>query len=117
MSVTDREVYEEIAPDLMRYATALVGPDHAPNVVSTVVARALNRPGGLVGLDNCKTYLMKAVLFTRQPISILMASRAISTISLNVCCLSSELVAAPVRIWSDTVQMVKARAPFSAATP
>ena len=46
MGVTDREVYEEIAPDLMRYATALVGPDHAPDVVSTVVTRALHRSGG-----------------------------------------------------------------------
>jgi RNA polymerase sigma-70 factor (ECF subfamily) len=62
MGVTDREVYEEIAPDLMRYATALVGPDHAPDVVSTVVTRALHRSGGLAGLDTPKTYLMKAVL-------------------------------------------------------
>ena len=62
MGVTDREIYEEIAPDLMRYATALVGPDHAPDVVSTVVTRALGLSGGLAGLESAKTYLMKAVL-------------------------------------------------------
>ncbi len=62
MGVSDREVYEQIAPDLMRYATALVGPDQAQDVVSTVVTRGLNRPGGLAGLDDAKTYLMKAVL-------------------------------------------------------
>lgn len=60
--MNDREVYEEIAPATMRYATALVGPDHAPDIVSTIVIRALQRPGGLSGLDNSKTYLMKAVL-------------------------------------------------------
>lgn len=62
MGVTDREVYEEIAPDLMRYATALVGPDHAPDIVSTIVTRALQRSGGLSGLNSPKVYLMKAVL-------------------------------------------------------
>jgi RNA polymerase sigma factor (sigma-70 family) len=62
MGVTDRQVYEEIAPDLMRYATALIGPDHAWDSVSAIVTRALQRPGGLAGLDEPKTYLMKAVL-------------------------------------------------------
>ncbi len=62
MGVNDREVYEEIAPELMRYATALVGPDNAHDIVSTVVTRALNRSGGLVGLENPRPYLMKAVL-------------------------------------------------------
>lgn len=62
MGVNDREVYEEIAPALMRYATALIGPDQAPDVVSTVVTRALGRPDGLTGLVAPKAYLMKAVL-------------------------------------------------------
>ncbi len=62
MSVNDREVYEEIAPELMRYATALVGPDHAQDIVSTVVTRVLQRAGGLVGLAKPKPYLMRAVL-------------------------------------------------------
>ncbi len=62
MGVNDREIYEEIAPALMRYATALVGPDHSHDVVSTVMVRALGHSGGLAGLDAPKTYLMKAVL-------------------------------------------------------
>lgn len=62
MGVSDRETYEEIAQDLMRYATALVGPNHAHDVVSNVVVRALDRRGGLSGLRQPKTYMMKAVL-------------------------------------------------------
>lgn len=62
MGVNDREIYEEIAPALMRYATALVGSDNAHDVVSTVVVRALGRTGGLAALNSAKTYLMKAVL-------------------------------------------------------
>ncbi len=46
----------------MRYATALVGPDTADNVVSSVVVRTLARPGGLGGLREPKQYLMKAIL-------------------------------------------------------
>jgi len=46
----------------MRYATALVGPDAAEDVVSTVVTRVLARPGGLGGLREPKQYLMRSIL-------------------------------------------------------
>jgi DNA-directed RNA polymerase specialized sigma24 family protein len=62
VAVSDRDVYEEIAPDLMRYATVLVGADYAPGVFSTVVTRALHRSRGLAGLGTPRTYLMRAVL-------------------------------------------------------
>ena len=61
MAVTDRSIYDEIAQDLVRYATVLVGPDHAWDVVSAAVARALGRTGGLTGLESPKTYLMRVV--------------------------------------------------------
>jgi RNA polymerase sigma-70 factor (ECF subfamily) len=61
MSVTDRDIYERVSRDLMRFATALVGPNDASDVVSTVITKALARRGGLTGLTDAKTYLMTAV--------------------------------------------------------
>lgn len=61
LGVTDREIYQRVSRDLTRFATALVGPDDAADVVSTVVTRALGRSGGLVALRDPKTYLMTAV--------------------------------------------------------
>lgn len=46
----------------MRYATALVGPSEAEDVVSAVVTRVIAKPGGLIGLNEPKQYLMKSVL-------------------------------------------------------
>lgn len=61
MTASDAEVYESVKDDLTRYATALVGPDAAADVVSTVVVRVLSkRP--LVELDEPRAYLFKAVL-------------------------------------------------------
>ena len=60
--VDDAEVYESIRWDLMRYATALVGPSTAEDVVSAVVTRVLARRGGLAGLREPKPYLMKSIL-------------------------------------------------------
>lgn len=56
------EVYRELRYELVRFATALVGPSDAEDVVSTVVARVLSRPGGLVALEDPRAYLMKAVV-------------------------------------------------------
>ena len=60
--VNESEIYESVRWDLMRYATALVGPSTAEDVVSTVVTRALARPGGLGSLRVPKQYLMKSLL-------------------------------------------------------
>jgi RNA polymerase sigma factor (sigma-70 family) len=48
--------------ELVRYATVLVGPDTAEDVLSTVVERVLRRPGGLAGLRDARPYLYRAVL-------------------------------------------------------
>jgi RNA polymerase sigma factor (sigma-70 family) len=58
----DAKVYQEVQHELMRLATALVGPSDAEDVVSTVVARVLERSGGLSGLDDPRPYLVKAVI-------------------------------------------------------
>lgn len=57
----DAEIYEKHAGDLVRYATVLVGPDQAPDVVSTVVLRVLKRRN-LSDLDNPRAYLFRSVL-------------------------------------------------------
>lgn len=58
----DAEVYEEVRFELIRLATALVGSSDAEDVVSTVIARALERKGGLAGLVEPRPYLIKSVI-------------------------------------------------------
>jgi len=57
----DAEIYGKHAVDLIRYATVLVGPDQAPDVVSTVVLRVLKRRH-LSDLENPRAYLFRSVL-------------------------------------------------------
>lgn len=58
----DAKIYQELRFELIRFATALVGPDDAQDLVSIVVGRALERRGGLPGLHQPLPYLMKSVL-------------------------------------------------------
>ena len=55
------EVYAKYRDELLRYATALVGPNDAEDVVSTVVLRTIRRRR-LDQLENPRGYLLKAVL-------------------------------------------------------
>lgn len=55
------EVYVKYRDDLLRYATSLVGPSHAEDVVSTVVLKTMRRQP-LAQLERPHAYLMKAVL-------------------------------------------------------
>jgi RNA polymerase sigma-70 factor, ECF subfamily len=55
------EVYVKYRDDLLRYATSLVGPSHAEDVVSTVVLRTMRRQP-LAQIERPHAYLMKAVL-------------------------------------------------------
>ena len=57
----DARIYEDLRWDLMRFATALVGPDDAADVVSAVVCRVLARRGGLTALAEPKAYLVRAI--------------------------------------------------------
>lgn len=57
----DATVYAKHRDELLRYATALVGPHDADDVVSTVVLRTLRRRR-LADLDNPRGYLLRAVL-------------------------------------------------------
>ncbi|MCP3994947.1 MAG: sigma-70 family RNA polymerase sigma factor [bacterium] len=58
---TDREVYEAVAPTLVRFATALVGPVDAADVVSAVVVRVLSKRS-LSSIEKPEAYLMQGVM-------------------------------------------------------
>lgn len=58
---SDEDVYMKVKDDLVRYATFLVGPNQAEDVVSTVVLRRLQR-GSLADLADARAYLFRAVL-------------------------------------------------------
>lgn len=55
------EVYEKYADDLIRFATGLVGPSDASDVVAAAVVRALWAPAWS-SVKNQRSYLYKAVL-------------------------------------------------------
>lgn len=61
VTASDSQVYASVKDDLVRYATVLVGPDAASDVVSTVVLRVLARRR-LVELDDPRSYLFRSVL-------------------------------------------------------
>ena len=61
MDATDGQIYRKHRDDLIRYATSLVGPDRAEDVLSTVVMKVL-RSRSLADLDEARPYLFKAVL-------------------------------------------------------
>lgn len=55
------EIYGKHADDLVRFATGLVGPSDAPDVVSDAVIRALSSRSW-PGVKNHRAYLTRAVL-------------------------------------------------------
>lgn len=58
---TDAEVYEKHAEELIRFATALVGPSDAPDIVSTAMVSALSS-GSWASVQNRRAYLYRCVL-------------------------------------------------------
>jgi RNA polymerase sigma factor (sigma-70 family) len=59
--MTDREVYDKYADELLRFASALVGPIGAEDVVAEAVMRAFGS-GEWTGVQNKRAYLYRAVL-------------------------------------------------------
>lgn len=57
----DEAIYRQSKHDLIRYATILVGPSDAEDVLSTVIARVYESRRRLSDLDEPRPYLMKAV--------------------------------------------------------
>ncbi len=57
----DAEVYEKYSDELIRFATTLVGPSDAPDVLSVAVIRAL-ASSQWPGVSNRRAYLYRSVL-------------------------------------------------------
>ncbi|MFP3881883.1 MAG: RNA polymerase sigma factor [Actinomycetota bacterium] len=60
--VEDAAIWRKHKEELIRYATVLVGVDHAEDVLSTVIERVLRRKGSLAMLGDARPYLFRAVL-------------------------------------------------------
>ena len=60
MSASDESIYRGLRDELVRYASALVGPDDGPDLLSTVVARILSRRS-LADLADPRMYLFRAI--------------------------------------------------------
>ena len=61
VTTTDSQIYDSVKGDLIRYATALVGPSFAADLVSTVVLRVLSKQS-LSDLREPRPYLFRSVL-------------------------------------------------------
>lgn len=61
----DDELYREVAPELIRFATALVGRSDGPDVLSGAVVKALATPGWSRVRDR-KAYLYRSVFNEAQ---------------------------------------------------
>ncbi len=59
--MTDEEIYRKYADDLVRFATGLVGPFDAPDVVTDACLRSFSTPGWKA-VSNHRAYLYRAVL-------------------------------------------------------
>lgn len=58
----DEAIYRKHKDALIRYATVLIGPSDAEDVVSTVIARVYKNRRTLSDLDEPRPYLMKSIL-------------------------------------------------------
>lgn len=97
----DAAVYAKYREEMMRYATTLVGPSDAEDVVSTVVLRAITRHS-LANLDNARGYLLKAVLNEargrwrrKQPLPLIDA--AIDDVSTDLLAVTQAVWRLPIR--------------------
>lgn len=61
MRLSDAEAYEKYANELVRFATGLVGPDDAPDVVADAFVKVLGSKSW-EELDDPKSYLYRTVL-------------------------------------------------------
>lgn len=57
----DEDLYERVAPELIRFATALVGRVDAPDILSNAVVKSLAAPGW-AAVTNKRAYLYRAVV-------------------------------------------------------
>ncbi|HLF43343.1 MAG TPA: RNA polymerase sigma factor [Acidimicrobiia bacterium] len=60
--VNDEAVWRKHSEELVRYASILVGPSDAEDLLSAVVVRVLAAKGSLSALEDARPYLFRAVL-------------------------------------------------------
>lgn len=60
MGDRDELIYNRLSGELVRYATALVGPDSGPDLLSVVITRILAKRS-LSDLDDPRLYLLRAI--------------------------------------------------------
>ena len=60
--VNDAAVWRKHGEELVRYASILVGPSDAEDLLSAVVVRVLAAKGSLSALEDARPYLFRAVL-------------------------------------------------------
>lgn len=60
--VSDEQVWRKHRDELVRYATVLVGPADAEDLLSAVVVRTLSWKGSLSALDDPRPYLFRGLL-------------------------------------------------------
>ena len=60
MGNKDEMIYHSLKGELVRYASALVGPDDGPDLLSVVITRVLSKRH-LSDLDDPRMYLFKAI--------------------------------------------------------
>lgn len=61
MDEAEAEIYEKYADELVRFATALAGPDLAEDILADAVVRVFSSPAWK-GVRNRRAYLYRAVL-------------------------------------------------------
>lgn len=64
--VSDEQIWRKHRDELVRYATILVGPSDAEDLLSAVVVRVLTSKGSLSALDDPRPYLFRALLNQAQ---------------------------------------------------
>lgn len=62
MGVNDEAIWRKHSGELVRFASVLVGPGDAEDLLSSVVVRILSSRGSLETLDDPRPYLFRAVV-------------------------------------------------------
>ena len=62
MGVNDEAIWRKHSGELVRFASVLVGPGDAEDLLSSVVVRILSSRGSLESLDDPRPYLFRAVV-------------------------------------------------------
>lgn len=78
--VNDEALWNKHREELIRYATLLVGPDEAEDVLSTVVLRVLQRRS-LTDLDDPRPYLFRGVLNESRSVGRRRSRRPVDVVS------------------------------------